>query len=208
MFVFTHKTYTFPINLGNNQKMAKNWTVEEAMTLDLRKKKLSKELQDLKQYFNKEIQGPFKAKGLFHLKYNSFNKTYDVDMDIDILQVSCRFGGFRLWFLCPRCNGRKMTLHWVPALDNFYCRTCIPLTYNSSQTQTKNPYWKALSTHFKYKEKLEKKGLHWKRKEKYWKKLFSSSQIVLNPKNNPCKRLDAQIKRLAEKDRQKNIKVS
>jgi hypothetical protein len=41
----------------------------------------------------------------------------------------CRFGGFRLWFLCPECGRRSRKLHAVDTQLGFRCRICCDLTY-------------------------------------------------------------------------------
>ena len=46
-----------------------------------------------------------------------------------------RFGGFRYWFLCPRCGRRAGKLYHV---ERWACRRCHDLAY-SSQRVSKHP---------------------------------------------------------------------
>jgi len=45
--------------------------------------------------------------------------------------TSCHFGGWRYWFLCPRCDRRIEVLYG--AGKYFWCRHCYRLTYGSQQ---------------------------------------------------------------------------
>ena len=150
-------------------KMARRWTVEEAKTLDLRKKRLSFELENLKPYFKKGIKTPFSLKSEFD--FHTYQNSYQVTLNVFLIQVSCRYGGLRFWFLCPRCSGRRMTLHWIPGSDNFYCRSCLNLTYASCQDSTKNPLFKAFRASCKYDALLSQKYLHKNKIKKYEGKL-------------------------------------
>ena len=44
-------------------------------------------------------------------------------------QTPCNYGGFREWFLCPKCSKRVAILYG--AGKYFLCRHCYNLTYNS-----------------------------------------------------------------------------
>ena len=147
--------------------MAKKWVVEEALKLDIRKKHLSKDLESIKEKLSIRHKGRSKIKFSFNVYNHYFQKNYPIDNEIYLVQEDCKFGGFRNWLICPSCMGRKMVLYWIPAMDNFYCRKCSNLTYESSQQSTKNPLIKSFMMMDKYKEKLKKKYLHKKKKEKY-----------------------------------------
>lgn len=41
----------------------------------------------------------------------------------------CRFGGSRLWAVCPACRGRVLALYWANA--RFACRGCQSVRYRS-----------------------------------------------------------------------------
>jgi hypothetical protein len=55
--------------------------------------------------------------------------------------TACRFGGTRLWFLCPGihnpCGRRCVSLFLPPRGNAFACRLCHNLTYRSSQEHDK-----------------------------------------------------------------------
>jgi len=50
-------------------------------------------------------------------------------MQVRLDRTSCHFGGYRLWFLCPRCDARAAILYL--GTDQFECRLCLRLTYQS-----------------------------------------------------------------------------
>jgi len=54
-----------------------------------------------------------------------------VEQHISFDKTSCNYGGFRLWFLCPRCDRRVAVLYG--AGKYFLCRHCHGLTYSSQQ---------------------------------------------------------------------------
>ena len=51
-----------------------------------------------------------------------------VNMFIKLDWTPCHFGGYRPWFLCPRCGRRAAILY---AGQYFYCRVCRDLAYPS-----------------------------------------------------------------------------
>ena len=57
----------------------------------------------------------------------------DVEQVISFDRTSCNYGGFRTWFLCPRCWQRVAVLYC--AGKYFFCRYCYNLTYASQQVQ-------------------------------------------------------------------------
>lgn len=48
---------------------------------------------------------------------------------IPVTQTECNYGGERVWFVCPACNGRVGTLYRKPLGVLFLCRSCQNLTY-------------------------------------------------------------------------------
>lgn len=52
-----------------------------------------------------------------------------VKQTINFEHMPCRFGGERLWFLCPHCARRCEVLYASPKL--FVCRLCAALPYRS-----------------------------------------------------------------------------
>ena len=56
------------------------------------------------------------------------HKTEDVQQIITINRTRCHYGGSMVWFLCPGCGRRVISLY---AGNRFYCRHCYNLTYTS-----------------------------------------------------------------------------
>lgn len=54
-----------------------------------------------------------------------------VEQRISFDRTRCNYGGFRWWFLCPRCYRRVAVLYG--AGKYFLCRHCHGLTYGSQQ---------------------------------------------------------------------------
>jgi hypothetical protein len=53
----------------------------------------------------------------------------DIEQIISLSQTLCNYGGYREWFLCPRCGKRVAILYG--AGKYFFCRHCYKLTYES-----------------------------------------------------------------------------
>jgi hypothetical protein len=46
---------------------------------------------------------------------------------------SPRYGGWRVYFLCPGCGGRYLKLYLPPGCQRLACRRCHDLAYSSQQ---------------------------------------------------------------------------
>jgi hypothetical protein len=61
------------------------------------------------------------------------------EQTIPITATTCRFGGQRFWFCCPKatngtpCGRRVTSLYSLPGNKVFGCRLCLNLTYSSVQ---------------------------------------------------------------------------
>lgn len=55
----------------------------------------------------------------------------EVEQIVHFDRTPCNYGGYRTWFLCPRCWRRVAVLYG--AGKYFYCRNCYNLTYGSQQ---------------------------------------------------------------------------
>jgi len=55
----------------------------------------------------------------------------DIEQVIRFDRTPCYFGGFRKWFLCPKC-WRRVALLYLGG-KRFFCRHCYNLAYNSQQ---------------------------------------------------------------------------
>ncbi|MCP4670715.1 MAG: hypothetical protein GY857_05360, partial [Desulfobacula sp.] len=53
----------------------------------------------------------------------------DVEQNVSFERTPCNYGGYRKWFLCPRCVKRVAILYG--AGKYFFCRHCYQLTYDS-----------------------------------------------------------------------------
>jgi len=97
----------------------------------------------------------------------------DVEQVISFDRTSCNYGGFRTWFLCPRCWQRVAVLYC--AGKYFFCRYCYNLTYASQQVQRCDRLMmkaRAIRERFGGSADLsapfpeKPKGMHWKT---YWR---------------------------------------
>jgi len=57
----------------------------------------------------------------------------DIRIPVRIEATVSNFGGFRHWGACPDCGRRVRKLYMPPGGRRFSCRTCLDLTYESSQ---------------------------------------------------------------------------
>ena len=73
----------------------------------------------------------------------------DVEQAISFDRTPCNYGGYRKWFLCPRCNKRVAILYG--AGKYFFCRHCYQLTYNSCN---EFPLQRILDKSYKIKKRL------------------------------------------------------
>lgn len=80
------------------------------------------------------------------LLYRSTDRfTGEVIDDVDELVSIERgvLGGYRVYFICPRCGRRARNLHMPPETTRFGCRICYNLAYNSQQ-ETRNIWTRLL----------------------------------------------------------------
>ncbi|MFH2061066.1 MAG: hypothetical protein ABIJ59_19540 [Pseudomonadota bacterium] len=54
-----------------------------------------------------------------------------VEQEVSFGRTPCNYGGYRTWFLCPRCRKRVAVLYG--AGKHFFCRHCYGLAYGSQQ---------------------------------------------------------------------------
>jgi hypothetical protein len=67
------------------------------------------------------------------LSYRVYGSDWEfAQQDVYFDFTPCHYGGYRKWFLCPRCNARVAVLYGASIY--FYCRHCYKLPY-SSQNQ-------------------------------------------------------------------------
>lgn len=99
----------------------------------------------------------------------SYNSSYiDYDCKINLQRISCNFGGFRYWFICPGCFRRVVSIYFFEG--RFLCRHCHSLKY-ISQLLTKKLRWHPdirkiiIEKRMKKIEKHMPRSLKWKGRE-------------------------------------------
>ena len=55
------------------------------------------------------------------------------EFEIVVVATRPNFGGRRLWFLCPKCGNRRVSLYFPTAHSEPACRACHNLAYRSQQ---------------------------------------------------------------------------
>ena len=92
-----------------------------------------------------------------------------VEQAIAFARTPCNYGGYRTWFLCPRCRKRIAILYGSGKL--FLCRHCYDLAYGCQQETTGD---RLMRKQRKIRERLgadmnlfipigqKPKGMHWK----------------------------------------------
>ena len=80
----------------------------------------------------------------FSVKENSITLNYrhkptngewePIEQVISIDRTPCNYGGYRKWFLCPRCYKRVALLYGAGRY--FFCRHCYKLTYESCNSSS------------------------------------------------------------------------
>jgi len=56
---------------------------------------------------------------------------------IEFTSTPCHFGSERYWFICPVCGKRVAKLYRPEGKEQFACRTCYNLTYQSCKEHDK-----------------------------------------------------------------------
>jgi hypothetical protein len=82
---------------------------------------------------------------------------------VRIENMSCRYGGTRQWFRCPRCDSRRAVLYGVADDGLFGCRGCMGLVYSSQDERRMSRLWRRQR---ELKSRLvdswrRPKGMHW-----------------------------------------------
>lgn len=85
-----------------------------------------------------------------------------MDYLVEIEQTRCRFGGWRPWFRCPRCQSRRAVLYGVADDGRFGCRGCMWLVYASQDERKMCRLWrKQRRLEAKLADLGRPKGMHW-----------------------------------------------
>ncbi|MBI9083348.1 MAG: hypothetical protein JEZ11_07100 [Desulfobacterales bacterium] len=92
-----------------------------------------------------------------------------VEQRIHFAKAPCNYGGYRLWFICPKCTRRVAVLYG--AGKYFLCRHCYGLAYTSQQESLQ---YRMLGKARNIRKRLSRgntvfdlfpmkpKGMHWK----------------------------------------------
>ena len=97
--------------------------------------------------------------------------------DIELTETSCNFGNSRYWFICPGlsepCEKRVGVLYKPLYAENFACRHCHNLTYQSSKKSgNERTFSKTLTDLEEMRKKIKRNcyaGIATKRLRKYLK---------------------------------------
>lgn len=69
---------------------------------------------------------------ILNYRHRSYDRDWEpVVQSVSFDHTSCNYGGYREWFLCPRCLKRVAILYG--AGKYFFCRHCYDLSYSSQQ---------------------------------------------------------------------------
>lgn len=94
----------------------------------------------------------------------SFNHGMRVDQEVPLCSTTPSCGGFRWWFLCPKCRRRVSHLYRPPDAYCFLCRHCHDLSYESAQ---KSGTW--LQKYFRsvanQRQTTTRQAKHWVRRQ-------------------------------------------
>ena len=119
---------------------------------------------------------------------------HDCRETIALEKVSCRLGGYRFWFKCPRCRQRCQKVY---LLDGCACRACWCLAYRSenesASDRLRNRLWK-LETRIG-KSGIRPKGMHERTFQRFWHQ-YQTLQIALEKQF--CRELNAVYQRLSK----------
>ena len=75
----------------------------------------------------------------------------------NITRTACNYGGWRYWFVCPRCKRRCAILYSYGYPGYFLCRKCHYLTYTSTQEARKPVGYGALAMYLSRSTAIERK---------------------------------------------------
>ncbi len=132
------------IGRGNYIRHSRQITLEETRRLDIRQLRKAGYLENGKTgswswhrgdehygSINIETFSEFTKLAYRIYSRDSKNESHIINQKIYLEKTPCNYGGFRSWFLCPKCGRRVEIL----ALQNnrFYCRHCHKLPYGSNR---------------------------------------------------------------------------
>lgn len=92
------------------------------------------------------------------LKYTVGKKR--IETKVSLTSTPCRFGGYRVWFLCPSCGRRVGVLYRPYFATEYLCRHCHALSYYARQLRrsTFESVWRFCQMRKRLKQILEGVG--------------------------------------------------
>ncbi|MDP1845495.1 MAG: hypothetical protein Q8L09_01965 [Candidatus Moranbacteria bacterium] len=107
----------------------------------------------------------------------------EVEQKISFSRTPCNYGGYRTWFLCPRCWKRVAVLYGMKKY--FLCRHCYDLAYGS---QREARHYRLMRKADTIKERLGGKPgrdypFPWKPKNMHWKTYWHLRQEAEEAEN-------------------------
>jgi hypothetical protein len=164
---------------GNWYRWNKKATVESQCKIDIRWMKKQKYLHPgvtgiLSSGSRGEISGliGLRAKTdrlvVYYFNQQNGGQWEQIEDTIFFAWTPCNYGGYRVWFLCPRCKRRIAIVYGG---KNYRCRHCHNLTYSSQQ---ENKPDRLMRKAWKIRERLEASGnlaepILFKPKNMHWK---------------------------------------
>lgn len=96
------------------------------------------------------------------------DKPLSICCHVRVERTSCRYGGTRPWFRCPRCRSRRAVLYGFASDGKFGCWGCMDVVYESQDARKMSRLWRRQA-------KLEAKLLDGYRKPKcmHWSTFMS-----------------------------------
>lgn len=79
---------------------------------------------------------------LIYTRTPSGDDPQSFDYPVWVERTSCRYGGSRPWFQCPRCQSRRALLYGTASDGRFGCRQCMRLAYASEADDTCGRLWR------------------------------------------------------------------
>jgi len=105
---------------------------------------VSLKIKDLKEYEPKSLlefrwlyensrysAWVYKLSDKIHIRLEHCGKSYP--QTIELVKFGCHLGGFRFWFICPRCGSHRTILYLNKRSNTFSCRICNNLRYRSQK---------------------------------------------------------------------------
>lgn len=84
----------------------------------------------------------------------STGEKQEFDYKTYLVEIQCRYGGSRFYFLCNKCSRKVSTIYLSSSI--FCCRSCNNLTYKSQNENRRNLLFSTVNLEWKNQEQLLK----------------------------------------------------